>query len=70
MKGSRIDSTERPVTGQDAEAAAIQRILVGEQLMTVYQPIKKIADTSAELAVALAKGEQPPDVAKDPRRTR
>jgi D-xylose transport system substrate-binding protein len=64
MKGSRIDSAERPVTGQDAEAAAIQRILVGEQLMTVYQPIKKIADTSAELAVALATGKTPPDVAK------
>jgi D-xylose transport system substrate-binding protein len=64
MKGSRIDSAERPVTGQDAEAAAIQRILVGEQLMTVYQPIKKIADTSAELAVALATDKTPPDIAK------
>lgn len=64
MKGSQIDSAERPVTGQDAEAAAIQRILVGEQLMTIYQPIKQIADTSAQLAVALATGQTPPDVAK------
>jgi D-xylose transport system substrate-binding protein len=64
MKGSRIDSAERPVTGQDAEAAAIQRILAGDQLMTVYQPIKKIAETSAELAVALATDKTPPDIAK------
>jgi len=32
--------------------------------MTVYQPIKKIAETSAELAVALATGKTPPDIAK------
>jgi D-xylose transport system substrate-binding protein len=65
MKGARIDPAERPVTGQDAELAAIQRILVDQQLMTVYQPIKKIAETSAELAVALATGKTPPDIAKD-----
>ena len=38
----------------------VQRILAGEQLMTVYQPIKKIAATSADLAVPLAQGKQPP----------
>jgi D-xylose transport system substrate-binding protein len=65
MKGARIDPAKRPVTGQDAELAAIQRILVDQQLMTVYQPIKKIAETSAELAVALATGKTPPDIAKD-----
>jgi len=63
MKGAKIDPAKRPVTGQDAEAAAIQRILTGEQLMTVYQPIKKIAETSAELAVALATGKTPPNLA-------
>ena len=64
MKGAQIDPAKRPVTGQDAEVAAIQRILVNQQLMTVYQPIKKIAETSAELAVALATGKTPPDIAK------
>ena len=64
MKGARMDPSRVPVTGQDAEAAAIQRILAGEQLMTVYQPIKRIAERSAELAVALATGKQPPDIAK------
>jgi D-xylose transport system substrate-binding protein len=56
LKGARIDPAERPVTGQDAELAAIQRILIGEQLMTVYQPIRQIAETSAELAVNLVSG--------------
>jgi D-xylose transport system substrate-binding protein len=60
MKGSSIDSSTRPTTGQDAEVAALQRILTGDQLMTVYQPIRKIAAASAELAVPLAQGKQPP----------
>jgi len=58
MKGANIDPASRPVTGQDAEVAGIQRILDGEQLMTVYQPIKKIASTAAELAVDLVDGKR------------
>jgi len=66
LKGSSIDPAGRFVTGQDAELAGIQRILTGEQLMTVYQPIIDIAETSAELAVPIAKGEDPPgDLATD-----
>jgi D-xylose transport system substrate-binding protein len=42
-----------PVTGQDAELAAIQRILVDEQYMTVYKAIKPEADAAAELAYDL-----------------
>jgi D-xylose transport system substrate-binding protein len=64
LKGAGIDPASRFVTGQDAEVAGVQRILTGEQLMTVYQPITKIAETSAELAVPLAQGKKPPDVAK------
>src|SRR3954447_13623740 len=60
LKGAKIDPKTHPVTGQDAELEGVQRILVGEQLMTVYQPIKKIAGTAAELAVPLAKGDKPP----------
>src|SRR6266508_4213846 len=56
LKGANIDPADRPVTGQDAELAAIQRILTGEQLMTVYQPIRQIAETSAELAVDMVNG--------------
>jgi D-xylose transport system substrate-binding protein len=58
LKGASIDPSTRPVTGQDAEVAGIQRILTGEQLMTVYQPIKKIAETAAELAVNLVNGKR------------
>lgn len=64
LKGAEIDPAQRPVTGQDAEVAGVQRILAGEQLMTVYQPIKKIAETSAQLAVAIARGQTPPDIAR------
>jgi len=60
MKGAGIDPKTRPTTGQDAELAAIQRILLGEQYMTVYKAIKLEAEAAAELAVALAKGEAPP----------
>jgi D-xylose transport system substrate-binding protein len=46
-----------PVTGQDAELAGIQRIVSGEQYMTVYKAIPPEARTGAEMAVALATGE-------------
>jgi D-xylose transport system substrate-binding protein len=64
MKGNGVDPTKIPSTGQDAELAGIQRILVGEQYMTVYKAIKPEAEQAAELAVALAKGDTPP-AAKD-----
>jgi D-xylose transport system substrate-binding protein len=66
LKGAGVDPSSKFVTGQDAELAGIQRILAGEQLMTVYQPIIDIAETSAEIAVPLAQGKQPPgDLTKD-----
>lgn len=46
-----------PVSGQDAELAAAQRIVEGTQTMTVYKPISSIATKAAEMAVAVAKGE-------------
>jgi len=55
MKGQGI-SPLPPVTGQDAELAAIQRILTGEQFMTVYKAIKPEAEQAAELAVNLVNG--------------
>lgn len=44
------------VSGQDAELSACQRIVEGTQTLTVYKPIKKIAETAAEVAVYLARG--------------
>jgi D-xylose transport system substrate-binding protein len=48
-----------PVTGQDATLEGIQNIVNGDQCMTVYKAIQKEADAAAELAIALAKGEEP-----------
>jgi D-xylose transport system substrate-binding protein len=45
------------VSGQDADLAAIIRILDGTQTMTVYKPLGSQAKLAAEAAVALAKGE-------------
>ncbi|HJZ64191.1 MAG TPA: substrate-binding domain-containing protein [Candidatus Acidoferrum sp.] len=47
------------VSGQDADLAAIIRILKGTQSMTVYKPIGSIAAQAAEAAVALANGQKP-----------
>jgi D-xylose transport system substrate-binding protein len=47
------------LTGQDAELAAVQRIVTGEQTMTIYLNIKQQAENAAEAAVALATGEKP-----------
>ncbi|UUU32361.1 substrate-binding domain-containing protein [Streptomyces sp. CA-210063] len=46
-----------PVTGQDADLAAVQRIVTGDQHMTIYKPFKPAADAAAEMAVALGRGE-------------
>jgi D-xylose transport system substrate-binding protein len=59
MNGAGIDPSERPVTGQDAELAAIQRILRGDQHMTVYKAIKPQAEVAAQLAVGLATEREP-----------
>ncbi len=45
-----------PVTGQDATAAGLTAVLDGDQYSTVFKPEKQEADSSAELALALAKG--------------
>jgi len=47
-----------PVTGQDAELAAIQRIVAGDQLMTIHKRIGQEARIAATLAVRLLHGEE------------
>lgn len=46
-----------PISGQDAELAACQRIVEGQQTMTVYKPIKNLATAAADLAAKMGKGE-------------
>lgn len=60
LKGAGINPEERPVTGQDATVAGLQRILAGSQYMTVYKAIPPQAQISAEIAIALAAGEEVP----------
>jgi D-xylose transport system substrate-binding protein len=60
MKSAGINPATRPTTGQDAELAGIQRILVGTQYMTVYKAVKPEAQDAAEMAVALAEGKPLP----------
>lgn len=45
-----------PVTGQDAELAAIQRIISGDQYMTVYKTIPIQARAAADAAFELVSG--------------
>lgn len=60
MTGNGVDPKKTPTTGQDAELAAIQRILEGTQFMTVYKAIKPEAQAAADIAVALAQGKDLP----------
>ncbi|GAB2735933.1 sugar ABC transporter substrate-binding protein [Streptomyces bullii] len=45
-----------PITGQDAELEAVQRILLGEQFMSVYKSYPQEAENAAEMAVAKVQG--------------
>ncbi|MFI9274536.1 sugar ABC transporter substrate-binding protein [Kitasatospora sp. NPDC052896] len=44
-----------PLTGQDAQLDAVQRILAGTQTMSIYKPYRPEAEVAAEMAVALAR---------------
>lgn len=58
LKAAGIDPIPA-VTGNDAEVAAIQRIIAGTQFNTISKPIATVAGAAAEAAVAFAKGETP-----------
>jgi D-xylose transport system substrate-binding protein len=60
MKDAGITPASRPTTGKDAELAGIQRILAGQQYMTIYKAGKPEAQDAARMAVALAKGQRLP----------
>ena len=68
MKSNKMDPLP-PVTGQDAELAAVRRIVRGDQYMTVYKPFPPEAAAGAAMAVAAAREENLDRVAKDKVRT-
>ncbi|MDF3287811.1 sugar ABC transporter substrate-binding protein [Streptomyces silvisoli] len=55
-------STLPPISGQDAQLDATQRIVAGLQSFTIYKPYAVEADTAAQMAIELATG-QPLEVA-------
>ncbi|MBN2880823.1 substrate-binding domain-containing protein [Candidatus Woesearchaeota archaeon] len=46
-----------PVSGQDADLTACQRIIQGTQTGTVYKPIKELARETIKIAIQMAKDE-------------
>lgn len=47
-----------PITGQDAELSAAQRIVKGTQSMTIYKDTRLLGEAAIKQAVALVKGEK------------
>ena len=63
MAGAVIDALKTagvskvpPVTGQDAELDAVQRVVAGDQYMSVYKSYPQEASAAAEMAVAKIQG--------------
>jgi ABC-type xylose transport system substrate-binding protein len=56
LKAARITPLP-PLTGQDADLDAVQRLVTGEQYMTVYKPFKPEAYAAADMAIALMRGQ-------------
>lgn len=55
LKQAKLKSMP-PVTGGDTELSAVQRIVSGDQYMTVYRPVRQEAQAAAEVAYNLAFG--------------
>ncbi len=58
LKERKLDG-KIPVSGQDAELPALQRIVSGTQTVTSYKPLKQLARVAVDDAILLAKGQAP-----------
>ena len=47
-----------PVTGQDATVAGLQQILLGNQSMTIYKPLRLLANAAAKITNTLLAGKK------------
>jgi len=47
------------VSGQDADLAAVRRVIAGTQTMTVYKPLRALASNAANVAVQLVRNQKP-----------
>jgi putative multiple sugar transport system substrate-binding protein len=60
LEGAGYELEDLPVvTGQDAEAESIQYIVDGRQSATVFKDTRLLADTTVDMAVAVANGDEP-----------
>jgi D-xylose transport system substrate-binding protein len=46
------------LAGQDAELDACQRIIKGSQTMTIYKPVRRLAEVASKVAAKFASGEE------------
>ncbi|MGJ8583566.1 MAG: substrate-binding domain-containing protein [Marinosulfonomonas sp.] len=51
-----------PVTGQDGDKAALNRVALGTQLVSVWKDARALGKVAAEAAVAIANGTDPADI--------
>lgn len=57
--GAEVIAYDRLILKANVDLAAIGRIVAGTQSMTVYKPIRILAERAAEVAVSMAKGGEP-----------
>lgn len=48
-----VDASNTLITGQDAEPKAIKNIVSGRQTMTIFKPLKILAESAVEIAIKL-----------------
>jgi D-xylose transport system substrate-binding protein len=51
-----------PVSGQDGDIAALNRVARGEQTVSVWKDARKLGEAAGTVAVQLAKGKKPKDI--------
>ena len=52
-----------PVSGQDGDIAALNRVALGEQTVSVFKDARKLGEAAGTVAVQLAKGKKGKDIA-------
>jgi len=50
------------VTGQNADISAVKSILKGDQILTIYKPLKDLAFAATDLALELIQGKSPSNI--------
>ncbi len=61
LKSDDYGSKAKPlpvVTGQDAEVASVKSIIAGEQSMTVFKDLRKLAKVASNMVDALLNGQE------------